>query len=63
MASGWMAPSHAKSGVNVDVTLRADSRLAFRRQVRQVHGTHGTQGITFADAAFHHIGDPSWCAR
>jgi len=44
-----MAPSNAKSGCNVDPTLRPDSRLAFRRQVRQTHGTHGTQGIIFAD--------------
>ena len=49
MASGRMAPSNAKSGGNVDPTLRPDSRLAFRRQVRQTHGTHGTQGIIFAD--------------
>jgi len=49
MASGQMAPSNAKSGRNVDLTLRPDSRLAFRRQVRQTHGTHGTQGIIFAD--------------
>jgi len=46
MGSGRMAPSKAKSGP----TLRPDSRLAFRRQVRQTHGTHGTQGIIFADA-------------
>jgi len=51
MASGRMAPSNAKSGRNVDPTLRPDSRLAFRRQVRQTHGTHGTQGIIFADVA------------
>jgi len=44
-----MAPSNAKSGHNVDPTLRPDSRLAFRRQVGQTHGTHGTQGIIFAD--------------
>jgi len=49
MASGRMAPSNAKSGRNVHPTLRPDSRLAFRRQVRQTHGTHGTQGIIFAD--------------
>jgi len=49
MASGRMAPSNAKLGRNVDPTLRPDSRLAFRRQVRQTHGTHGTQGIIFAD--------------
>ena len=49
MASGRMAPSNAKSGSNVDPTLRPDSRLAFRCQVRQTHGTHGTQGIIFAD--------------
>jgi len=49
MASGRMAPSNAKSGRNVDPTLCPDSRLAFRRQVRQTHGTHGTQGIIFAD--------------
>jgi len=51
MASGRMAPSNAKLGRNVDPTLRPDSRLAFRRQVRQTHGTHGTQGIIFADAS------------
>ena len=51
MASGRMAPSNAKSGRNVDPTLRPDSRLAFQRQVRQTHGTHGTQGIIFADVA------------
>jgi len=49
MASGRMAPSNAKSGRNVDPTLRPDLRLAFRRQVRQTHGTHGMQGIIFAD--------------
>ena len=49
MASGRMVPSNAKSGRNVDPTLRPDSRLAFRRQVCQTHGTHGTQGIIFAD--------------
>jgi len=54
MASGRMAPSNAKSGRNVDPTLGPDSRLAFRRQVRQRHGTHGTQGIIFADAS------PGW---
>jgi len=52
MASGRMAPSNAKSGRNVDPTLLPDSRLAFRRQVRQTHGTHGTQGIIFADVAY-----------
>ena len=46
MASGRMAPSNAKSGHNVDPTLRPDSRLVFWRQVCQ---THGTQGIIFAD--------------
>jgi len=46
MASGRMAPSKAKSGRNVESTLRPDSRLAFRRQT---HGTHGTQCIIFAD--------------
>ena len=51
MASGRMGPSNAKSGRNVDPTLRPNSRLAFRRQVRQTHGTHGTQGIIFADVA------------
>jgi len=54
MASGRMAPSNAKSGRNVDPTLRPDSRLAFRCLVRQTHGTHGThgtQGIIFADVA------------
>jgi len=49
MASGRMAPSNAKSGWHMGSTLDPDSRLAFRRQVRQTHGTHGTQGIIFAD--------------
>ena len=49
MASGRMAPSKAKSRRNVYPTLRPDSRLAFRRQVRQTHGTHRMPGIIFAD--------------
>jgi len=49
MASGRMAPSKAKSGRNVDLTLGPDSRLAFRRQERQTHGTLGTHGIILAD--------------
>jgi len=49
MASGRMAPRKAKSGRNVDLRLPPDSRLVFRRQVRQTHGTHGTQGIIFAN--------------
>jgi len=70
MASGRMAPSNAKSGRNVDPTLRPDSRLAFRRQVRQTHGTHGTQGIIFADESepvppeyFHYSTILSGCVR
>ena len=51
MASGRTASSNAKLGCNVDPTLRPDSRLAFRLQMRQTHGTHGTQGIIFADDA------------
>ena len=43
-----MALSNAKSGRNVDPTLRPDSRLAFRRPGRQTHGTHRMQGIIFA---------------
>jgi len=39
----------AKSGRDVDPTLRPDSRLAFRRPGRQTHGAHRTQGIIFAD--------------
>jgi len=49
IASGRTAPSNAKSGRNLDLTFGPDSRLAFRRQVRQTHGTHGTQDIVFAD--------------
>ena len=49
MASGRMAPSNRKSGPNVVPTLNPNSRLAFRRQVRQTHGMHGTQGIIFDD--------------
>jgi len=44
-----MAPSNAKSGRQVDPTLRPDSRLAFRRQVRQTHVMHPTQVVIFAD--------------
>jgi len=56
MASGRMAPSNAKSGRNVDPTLRPDSRLAFQRELRQTHGTHGTQGIIFADDRQYPVG-------
>jgi len=49
MASGRIALGDAKSGRDVDPTLRPDSRLAFRRPGRQTHGTHRTQGIIFAD--------------
>jgi len=44
-----MALGDAKSGRDVDPTLRPDSRLAFRRPGRQTHGAHRTQGIIFAD--------------
>ena len=44
-----MALGDAKSGRDVDSTLRPDSRLAFRRPRRQTHGAHRTQGIIFAD--------------
>ena len=44
-----MALSNAKSGRDVDPTLRPDSRLAFRRPGRPTHGTHRMQGIIFAD--------------
>jgi len=44
-----MALGDAKSGPDVDPTLRPDSRLAFRRPGRQTHGAHWTQGIIFAD--------------
>jgi len=44
-----MALGEAKSGRDVDATLRPDSRLAFRRPGRQTHGAHTTQGIIFAD--------------
>ena len=50
MVSGRMALGDAKSGRDVDLTLRPDSRLAFRRPGRQTHGAHRTQGIIFADA-------------
>jgi len=43
-----MALGDAKSGRDVDPTLRPDSRLAFRRLGRQTHGAHRTQGIIFA---------------
>jgi len=49
MTAGRMPPTKVKSGRNVDLTFRLDSRLAFRRQVRQTHGMHRTQGIIFAD--------------
>jgi len=49
MASGRMALGDAKSGHDVDPTLRPDSRLAFRRPGRQTHGAHRMQGIVFAD--------------
>jgi len=48
-----MALGDAKSGRDVDPTLRPDSRLEFRRPGRQTHGVHRTQGIIFAD------GDPA----
>jgi len=51
MASGRMALGDAKSGRDVDPTLRPDSRLAFRRPRRQTHGAHRTQGIILADVA------------
>jgi len=47
--SGWRALADAKSGPDVNPTLRPDSRLAFRRPGRQTHGAHRTQGIIFAD--------------
>jgi len=50
MASGRIALADAKSGRDVDPTLRPDSRLAFQRPGRQTHGAHRTQGIIFADA-------------
>jgi len=49
MASGRMALGDAKSGRDVDPTLRPDSRLAFRRPGRQTNGAHRTQGFIFAD--------------
>jgi len=49
IASGRMALGDAKSGRDVDPTLRPDSRLAFRRPGRQTHGAHRTQGIIFAN--------------
>ena len=49
MVSGRMALGDAKSGRDVDPTLRPDLRLAFRRPGRQMHGAHTTQGIIFAD--------------
>ena len=48
MASGRMALGDAKSGRDVDPTLRPDLRLAFRRPGRQTDGPHMTQGIIFA---------------
>ena len=47
-----MALGDAKSGRDVDPTLRPDSRLAFRRPGRQTQGAHRTQGIIFADVDF-----------
>jgi len=44
-----MALGDAKSGRDVDPTLRPDSRLAFRRPGGQTHGAHRTPGIIFAD--------------
>ena len=49
MASGRMALGNAKSGWNIDPTLRPDLRLAFRRPGRQTHGAHRPPGIIFAD--------------
>jgi len=49
MASGRLALGDAKSGRDVNPTLRPDSRLAFRRPGRQTHGAHRTQGSIFAD--------------
>ena len=49
MASGRVALGDAKSGRDVNPTLRSDSRLAFRRPGHQTHGAHRTQGIIFAD--------------
>jgi len=44
-----MALGDAKSGRDVGLTLRSDSRLAFRRPGRHTQGAHRTQGIIFAD--------------
>ena len=44
-----MALGDAKSGRDVDPTLRPDLRLAFQRPGCQTHGVHRTQGIIFAD--------------
>ena len=46
-----MALGDAKSGRDVDLTLRPHSGLAFRRPGRQTHGVHRTQGIIFADGS------------
>ena len=51
-----MALGDAKSGRDVDPTLRPDSRLASRRPGRQTHGAHRTQGIIFADV----VKCPTW---
>jgi len=48
MASGPMALGDAKSGLDVDPTLRPDSLLAFRRPGRQTRRGHSTKGIIFA---------------
>jgi len=50
-----MALGDAKSGRDVDPTLRPDSRLAFRRPGRHTHGAHRTQGIIFADVGHYPI--------
>jgi len=48
MASGRMALGDAKSGLDVDPTLRPDSRLAFWHPGRQTRWGHRTKGIIFA---------------
>ena len=42
IASGWMAPSNAKSEPHLDLTLCRASQLAFQCQLRQMHRTHRT---------------------
>jgi len=42
MASARPTLTNTKSGGKVGSTLRPDSRLAFRCQVRQMHRTHRT---------------------